>query len=585
MKKYSGPKYIVVVGGVISGVGKGMATASIAKIFTNFGYRTTAIKIDPYISYDAGLFRPSEHGEVWVTEDGGEIDQDLGTYERFLNVNISKTNNITTGQIYKEVIERERRGEYLGATVEFIPHITDEIKRRIISAGKGNEIVIVEIGGTMGEYQNIPFLFAMKSLEQEIGKSNMVYVLITFLPVPSHIQEMKTKPTQQAIKLLSENGIFPDFILCRARQRLDHIRKKKIETYANIPIENVISAPDTNNVYSIPLNFERDRLGDKILEVLCLKKKKKPDWQSWKYLVNQIEHPKRQVTVGIVNKYVVTGSFRLADCFLSVNRAIIHASAAYGVKTDIRWIDAENLEGKTEEEFSNVLQECDGFIVPGAFGTMGVEGMIRVIRFAREQGIPYLGLCFGLQMAVIEYARNVLGLSNAHTTEVNPETEHPVIDILESQKKIIEEMRLGGTMRLGAYAAILRKDSLVYTIYKRRERLKVDMEEVRRMRKNPELKYRLGKLREGQIWVLERHRHRYEVSPHYVKDIEKKGLVFSGYHMRHDGTRLMEFIELRNHPFFIATQAHPEFKSRLENPAPLFHGFIGSTINQAKKKK
>lgn len=584
MKKYRGPRYIVVVGGVISGVGKGMATASIAKILTNFGYRATVVKVDPYISFDAGLFRPSEHGEVWVTEDGGEIDQDLGTYERFLNVNIPRTNNITTGQIYKEVIDRERQGEYLGATVEFIPHITDEIKRRIIKSGKGYDIVIVEIGGTMGEYQNIPFLFAMKSLEQEIGKSNMVYVLITFLPVPNHIQEMKTKPTQQAIKLLSENGIFPDFILCRAQRPLDHIRKKKIETYANIPTENVISAPDTDNVYNIPLNLERDGMGEKILKVLCLKKKKKPDWKPWKYLVDRIEHPRGQVTIAIVNKYVVTGSFRLADCFLSVSQAITHASAAHGVKADIRWIDAEGLEGKTKEDLEKTLAVCDGIIVPGAFGTMGVEGMLRVIRYARERSVPYLGLCFGLQMAVVEYARNVLGLSGAHSTEVDSGTKQPVIDILESQKKIIEEMRLGGTMRLGAYAAILKKDSLVCDIYRRSGRLDIDMNEVRRMRKNPSLRYRLGKLREGQLWVLERHRHRYEVSPQYVKGFEKAGLIFSGCHVRQDGTRLMEFIELRDHPFFIATQAHPEFKSRLENPAPLFSKFISSAISHRKKR-
>ena len=568
----------------MSGVGKGMATASIAKILTNFGFRTTAVKIDPYISYDAGLFRPSEHGEVWVTEDGGEIDQDMGTYERFLNVNIPRTNNLTTGQIYKEVIDRERRGEYLGETVEFIPHITDEIKRRIIMAGKGYDIVLVEIGGTMGEYQNVPFLFAMKSMEREIGKSNLVYVLITFLPVPSHIQEMKTKPTQQAIKLLSENGIFPDFILCRAGQPLDSIRKKKIETYANIPSERVISAPDTKNVYSIPLNLEHDKIGEKIIEELHLSPKKRPDWKSWKTLVNRIEKPQGSVTIGIVNKYVVTGSFQLADCFLSVSQALIHAGVAHKIKVDINWIDGEFIEDKSDAEFVRIMSECDGVIVPGAFGTMGVEGMIRTIRYVREKGIPYLGLCFGMQMAVVEYARSVLGLKNAHSSEVNEKTKYPVIAVLEIQKKIIEEMRLGGTMRLGAYVGIIKKNSFVERIYRKSGRLKKDMKEVREMRKKPENKFRLGKIREEQIWVLERHRHRYEVSPDYVKDLEKAGLVFSGYHHREDGTRLMEFLELEDHPFFVATQAHPEFKSRLEEPAPLFYEFINGAIVQAGKK-
>ncbi len=333
--EYSGTKYIVVVGGVMSGVGKGLATSAIAKILIENGFSVTAVKIDPYISYDAGLFRPTEHGEVWVTDDGGEIDQDLGNYERFLDIDIPRTHNITTGQVYKTVIDKERKGEYLGATVEFIPHITDEIKSRVKKASENYDICMVEIGGTMGEYQNIPFLFAMKSLQIEIGMENMIYILITYLPVPSHIEEMKTKPTQQAIKLLSENAIFPDIILCRARKPLDMIRKKKIQTYANISADYVISAPDTDNLYSIPLNFENEGIGDKIIEKLRLKTKKESDWKEWREYIDHIDNPEKTVDIAIVNKYVVTGSFKLADCFISVSQSLVHAGAEVNTRVNI----------------------------------------------------------------------------------------------------------------------------------------------------------------------------------------------------------------------------------------------------------
>ena len=444
-------KYIVIAGGVMSGVGKGVATASIGKILQQYGFKTTAVKIDPYINCDAGTLRPTEHGEVWVTDDGGEIDQDLGSYERFLGTEIPKENNITTGQIYKAVIDRERRGEYLGETVQFIPHIPDEIKRRLRRAAKGYEIVLVEIGGTIGDYENIPFLFAMKSLEREIGEQNAIYILITFLPVPDHISEMKTKPTQQAIKMLSEHGIFPDFILCRAKKPLDQVRKKKIETYANIDAEHVISAPDIRTLYTIPLNFEKEHLGKKILESLGLEPKAEPDWSGWRALVHGIEHPEKRVKVGIVGKYVDIGEYSLQDSYISINQALEHAGAGLSARVDIDWIDSKKLE-----RGELALNGLNGIIVPGGFGATGVEGKIEAIRFAREEGVPFLGLCYGMQFAIVEYARNCCGLTGANTTEVDPDTPYPVVDILPTQRKLIQERRYGGTMRLGAYAAELK---------------------------------------------------------------------------------------------------------------------------------
>jgi CTP synthase len=574
--EHSYPKFIVVTGGVMSGVGKGLATASIGKILQQYGYRTTAIKIDPYLNCDAGTLRPTEHGEVWVTDDGGEIDQDLGNYERFLGIDIPRLNNLTTGQIYRTVIERERRGEYLGQTVQPIPHITDEIKRRVRASAKGFDIVLVEIGGTIGDYENEPFLFAMKSLEREIGEANILYVLITYLPVPSHIEEMKTKPTQQAIKLLSETGIFPDIILCRARGPLDQVRKKKIEVYANIDADSVISAPDVKTVYSIPLNFEREGMGMKILRKLRLEPRRTPDWSYWKQLVDGILHPQRNVKVAMVGKYVEIGDYRLADSYISVNQSLEHAGAALDTRVNITWIDAKWIERDNgDPEF---LSEYDGIVVPGAFGSGGAEGVIRAIQFARERQVPFLGLCYGLQLAAVEFARNVLGLEEANSSEINPATRHPIIDIQDAQKEILQDHQYGGTMRLGAYAAILKEGSLVLDLYKRTGRLKEDVQRIEQLKQIPEETFRLGIIPEAAYVVLERHRHRYEVSSRFVELLEQAGLIFSGYHQRSDGTLLMEFLELKGHPFFLATQAHPEFKSRLEAPAPLFYGFVEAAL-------
>lgn len=570
-------RYIVVAGGVMSGVGKGVATASIGKILQEYGFKTTAIKIDPYINYDAGTLRPTEHGEVWVTDDGGEIDQDLGNYERFLGMELPKKNNITTGQIYKAVIDRERQGEYLGQTVQFIPHIPDEIKRRIREAGKGYDFVLVEIGGTIGDYENIPFLFAMKSMEREVGGKNVVYVLITYLPVPTHIEEMKTKPTQQAIKMLNESGIFPDFILCRAKRPLDDVRKKKIEIYANIDADYVISAPDIKTLYAIPLNFEKEDMGQKILKKFGLKPRKRPNWKKWRELVDRIEHPHRVLRVAMVGKYVDIGDYTLKDSYISVNQALEHAGAHLGVGVEINWIDAKRLEKEKAEV--KALAGYHGIIIPGGFGISGVEGKLQAIRFARENGIPFLGLCYGMQLAIVEFARNVCSLEGANSTEVDPNTRYPVVDLLPTQRELMNRREYGGTMRLGAYAAMLREGSRVLELYEGTGRLIADMEKIQMWKEDPQQRFRLGLLQEDSKAVLERHRHRYEVSPEFIHLLEEHGLVFSGYHIREDETQLMEFMELPEHKYFVATQTHPEFKSRLEDPAPLFYGFVKAAMD------
>ena len=565
IKKVKMTKYIFIIGGVISGVGKGVAAASIGKILQNYGYDVTAIKIDPYINCDAGTLRPTEHGEVWVTEDGGETDQDLGNYERFLNINISRKNNITTGQIYGSVIEKERNGSFLGQTVQFIPHIIEEIKSRIVTSSKDHEISLVEIGGTVGDYENIAFLLAAKQLERELGKDNVAYVLVSYLPVPLNIKEAKTKPTQQSIRMLYEHGIFPDFILCRAIEPLDDVRKNKIASYINLDREQIISAPDVVSLYQIPINFEKENLGKKILKKFNLEAKKVPDWTKWQELLKNIISPKGEVDIAIVGKYIDIGNYKLEDSYISIKESLMHAGAHLSTKVNIFWIDSKEFEQQPEKV--STLKDFDGIIIPGGFGSSGVEGKIMAIKFCRENKIPYLGLCYGLHLAVVEFARNICDLKNANTSEIC-NTDCAVIDILPWQKAILEKSKYGATMRLGSYAAKLDDDSLVYGLYKKFASNKKTISPV------------IGKTPPPH--VFERHRHRYEVNPAFHEILQEKGLIFSGYHISDEGAKLIEFIELprEKHPFFIATQAHPEFKSSFESPAPLFAGFVLASINK-----
>jgi CTP synthase len=556
-------RLIFVIGGSISGVGKGIAAASIGRILQSYGFSVIAVKIDPYINFDAGTLRPTEHGEVWVTDDGGEIDQDLGNYERFLEIPLSRKHNITTGQIYWKVIRDERAGKYLGQTVQFIPHIPNEIKRRIKSCAENVDFTIVEIGGTAGDYENLPFLFAAKSLEIELGKRNIAYVLVSYLPIPPHVGEMKTKPTQQAIRCLNETGIFPDFVICRAEQPIDEVRKHKIETYANIDADHVISAPDVKTPYEVPLNFERENLGIKLLQHFGLRPKKLPDWSGWSRLVSKIKNPSRIVKIAMVGKYIDIGEFSLRDAYISINQALEHAGASLDIGPSISWIDAKKIDSQ--------LDAYDGIIIPGGFGASGIEGKIAAINWCRENDVPFLGLCLGMQLAVVEFGRNVCGL-DCHSTEIDPNTPNPIINIMPSQVKLLEKSKYGNTMRLGAYAANLQPGSVVHKIYEKSGRLTQDAVQIEQLKKTAP--FRLGILDKNLPALLERHRHRYEVNPSYIDLLTSNGLVFSGWHTREDGTRLMEFLELPKHRFFVATQAHPEFKSWLGNPAPLFLAFL-----------
>jgi CTP synthase len=574
-------KYIFVIGGVISGVGKGVAAASIGKILQKYGYDVTAIKIDPYINCDAGTLRPTEHGEVWVTEDGGETDQDLGNYERFLHINIPGRNNITTGQIYKTIIDKERKGEFLGQTVQFIPHVIEEIKSRIVEGANGHDIALVEIGGTVGDYENIAFLLAAKKLERELGRGNVIYILVSYLPVPMNIKEAKTKPTQQSIRMLYESGIFPDFILCRALEPIDEVRKSKIASYINLNEENIISAPDTLMLYQIPLNFEKENLGKKILQKLNLIWDSQPDWSDWQTLISHLIEPKNSVDIAIVGKYLDIGNFTLEDSYISIKQSLLHGGAHLNIQPNIFWINSKDFEkdpGKLQS-----LNDYDGVIVPGGFGLSGVEGKIKAIKHCRESRIPYLGLCYGLHLAVVEIARSKID-AQANTTENAPETPCPVIDLLPKQKEMLKENKYGATMRLGAYASKLEENTIVYDLYKKFSNPQT-LEELKILQNSPTALKIDWNLRVGKTpapIVFERHRHRYEVNPQYHDALQKAGIIFSGYHLTEENTKLVEFIELSKevHPFFVATQAHPEFKSTFDKPSPLFAGFLDSCLKK-----
>lgn len=536
----------------MSGVGKGIAASSIGKILQSRGYRVTALKIDPYVNVDAGTMNPTEHGEVFVLDDGTECDQDMGNYERFLGRNMSRANYMTTGSVYLSVIQRERNLGYGGKQVEVVPRIPLEVIDRIRYAVKKDkaEIAIVEIGGTAGEYENILFLEAVRMLKIKNPK-DVFLVLVSFLPaLGAGGTELKTKPTQHAVRSLNSVGVHPDMILARAAGVIDEKRKKKIEFMCSIPRGYVISAPNVSSIYEVPLNFERDRLGEKLLAHLGLKSRRR-DMREWRKMVAAIKSAKIVLKIGIVGKYFGTGDFILEDSYISVIEAIKHAGAVTGVKPEIVWLDSEKFEKNPESVKS--LSEYQGVIVPGGFGSRGVEGKIAAIRYCRKNKIPYFGLCYGMQLAVVEFARDVLKLRDAHTTEINPRTPHPVIDIMPEQKKNIAEKNYGATMRLGSWPARLIKGSIAERAYKTER-------------------------------ISERHRHRYEVNPVYIKRLEKGGMVFSG---KSPDRRLMEIAELPRdtHPFFLGTQFHPELKSRPLSPHPLFVEFIKAALNKLKVQK
>jgi len=529
----------------MSGIGKGVAVASIGKILKSKGFRVTAVKIDPYINVDAGTMNPIEHGEVFVTKDGDECDQDIGNYERFLDEDLTRTNYITTGRVYQAVINRERNLEYDGKCVEVVPDIPNEVISRLKKAALKSkaDFILIEIGGTVGEYQNMLFLEAARMLKLEKPK-DVLFVLVSYLPIPSMIGEMKTKPTQTAVRTLNAAGIQPNIILARSSVPLDEPRKRKISVFCNVDRENVISAPDVKTIYEIPVNFEKENLGDRILKKFDLRPRK-DNLKDWEKLVRKINNLKKTVKIGIVGKYFQTGDFTLMDSYISVLEAIKHASWFSNRKPEITWLSSE----KYEKNPSSVkeLKNFDGIIVPGGFGKRGVEGKIKAIEFCRKQKIPYLGLCFGLQLAVIEFSRNVCGLKGADSTEFTPKTPYPVIDVMMEQKALLKEKRYGGTMRLGDYKCQLKPGTLSFKAY--------------------------GK----QKCILERHRHRYEVNNAFRERLEKKGMIMAGINPEID---LVEIIELPDHPFFVASQFHPEFKSRPLRPHPLFREFIKASIRR-----
>jgi len=539
-------KYIFVVGGVMSGVGKGVAVSSIAKILQSRSFKVTAIKIDPYVNIDAGTMNPTEHGEVFVLDDGTECDQDMGNYERFLEQDLSGLNYMTAGSIFQTVINKERNLEYGGRCVEVVPHIPLETLEKIKRAGAKNksEIVITEIGGTVGEYQNILFLEAVRILKVK-NPADVLLVLVSFLPLQNLDSELKTKPTQYAAKTLNSAGLQPDIILARAVMPLDKKRKEKIAFNCSLQERDIISAPDVESIYEVPINFEKDNLSNLVLQKLKLKSRK-INLEEWRHLVKKIKGSSRPIKIGIVGKYFSTGKFVLADSYISVIEAVKHAAYHFGRKPEIKWIDAEQFVEKPAE--LKQLLGYQGIIVPGGFGQRGTEGKIAAIGYCREKKIPFLGLCYGMQLAVVEFSRFVAGLKKANSTEIDPKTPYPVIDILPEQKKNLAEKKYGATMRLGACPAVLKKGSIAFAAYQKNS-------------------------------ISERHRHRYEVNPNYIEQLEKKGLIFSG---TSPNRRLMEIMELSKtvHPFFVATQFHPEFKSRPLDPHPLFKEFIKTAINR-----
>ena len=546
-----GHKYIFVLGGVMSGVGKGVVTSSIGLLLQQKGYPVNLVKIDPYLNVDAGTMNPTEHGEVFVLRSGLETDQDLGNYERFLNRDLTNEDYMTSGMVYQAVINRERGLGYGGKCVQALPQIRDEILERIEAAAtyNGSRVSVIEIGGTIGDFQNALFIEAARVLKLQ-HPDDVLVVMVSYLPVPGTIGEMKTKPTQTAVRDLNSYGVQPDFIIARSKEPMDAKRREKLAIWCNVRPERIISAPNIKSIYEAPLNFEREKLGEIVIDALKLPTKRRATLAIWKKFVKSITDERgREVNIAIVGKYFDTGDFVLSDAYLSVIEAIKFSAAKLGRHAKITWINAKDFEkGKS----TAVLAHYSGVIVPGGFGEVGIEGKIKAIKFARENKIPYFGLCYGMQLMVIEYARHVLGLKDAHTTEIKKSATDPVVDVMLEQKKHIADNKYGGTMRLGVYPCYLKKGTMARAAYKK------------------EL-------------VEERHRHRYEINPAYVKRLQTAGLVFSG--TSPDGV-LMEIAELprAKHPFMLGTQFHPEFHARPLAPHPLFTEFIRAAISRKRKK-
>lgn len=539
------------MGGVMSGVGKGISSAAIGSILQDRGYKVNLVKADPYLNVDAGTMNPTEHGEVFVLRDGLETDQDLGNYERFLNKDQSAADYITSGMVYREVIERERRLEYGGRCVEAIPHIRDEIIERYQRGAREgkSDISVIEIGGTVGDYQNTLFIEAARVLKI-YNPGNVLFVLVTYLPIPHTIGEMKTKPTQNAVRQLNSYGVQADVLIARSEVPLDEKRKEKIAISCNVYPEKVISAPDIESIYDVPINFEANSLGDILLSGLSLKQKSKGGLSSWRAFVEKTKNPSKKVRIAVIGKYFNTGDFVLSDAYVSVLEAIKFSSYELGAYPEIEWISSREIED--DEQELETLSGYDGVIIPGGFGSTGIRGKLRAVRYVRENNIPCFGLCYGMQLMLVEYAQSVLGLSDAHSTEVDPKTSAPVITVLESQKENLEKKNMGGTMRLGAYKAVLKPNTIARAAY-------------------------------GTDSIEERHRHRYEVNPAYHERFEASGLIFSG--VSPDGT-LAEIAELKEteHPFFLGTQFHPEFQARPLAPHPLFTAFIRACLGRRGKK-
>ena len=530
-------KYVFVTGGVVSGLGKGITAASLGRLLKARGYRVTMQKFDPYINIDPGTMNPVQHGEVFVTDDGAETDLDLGHYERFIDESLTRDSNVTTGKIYWSVLQRERRGDYGGGTVQVIPHITDEIKSRFYrSAGDETRIAIIEVGGTVGDIESQPFLEAIRQFQHDVGHENAILIHVTLIPYIKASGELKTKPTQASVRELQGLGLRPDIIVCRSEQPLGQQLKDKISLFCNVPAAHVLQNLDVEYLYEAPLAMERERLAQAACECLGLPCPE-PDLSGWEAMVDALRHPVSEVTIALVGKYI-----QLHDAYISVVEALKHGGIASRCVVHIRWVDSETV---TDENAATLLSGADGVLVPGGFGDRGIEGKISAIRYAREHGVPFLGLCLGMQMAVVEFARHVLGWPDAHSTELNPDTTHPMVHLMPDQNGVTD---IGGTLRLGSYPCVLDKTTKAYALY-------------------------------GEAVIQERHRHRYEINNAYRKELQGAGLTLSG--LSPDG-RIVEMIELKSHPFFLATQAHPELKSRPNRPHPLFRGFVAAALEHKK---